>query len=136
MARAKKTKVEAAVETVAVPKYIKETDYNIHVEYVVEGSCQYLKCGAINMVVRFSHFPEDLPFCAQPTDIHEHGRWLFEQAEAGAFGPVAPWERPLPTLQDLQEELDKLMPDVVLGIATEDELSLAKSLRLQIKAMS
>ena len=65
----------------------------------------------------------------------DYGVWLHQQAVAGAFGTVAEYEKPLPTSQDLQEELDKIWPDIVLGIATEDELSLAKALRIQIKAM-
>lgn len=133
MARAKKN-TEAAP---AASKYLKTFENGfINVEYVVDGSCKFLKDGSIDMRVKMSHINEEIPFCAQPTDVHEHGRWLFEEASKGVFGDVAPYERTLPTVKDLQDELDKIWPDIVLGLATEEELSLARSLRIQIKAMS
>lgn len=141
MARKKKVE-EATVEAVAVPKekkYLKEYPEcgheGINIEYVVPGSLKYEKDGKVFMVVRFSHYPEDLPFTACPTDVMPYGPWLHEQALAGAFGDVAPYERPLPSADDLQEELDKIMPDITLGLATEEELQLARALRTQIKAM-
>lgn len=133
MARKKK---EAVVETAPTIELNKEFDSGFKVKYVVEGSCSYMKDGEVQMTVRFDHIDEDLPFCATPNDSMEYGVWLHEQAVAGAFGVVAEYDRPLPTVADLQEELDKIWPDVVLGIATEDELALAKNLRIQIKAMS
>lgn len=69
-------------------------------------------------------------------DDEPHGRELFAFLKAGGAGPVAPYERRDVTVADLQEELDKLMPDVLLGLATSEEIALAKSLRVQIKAMS
>lgn len=134
MARAKKTATSVAVTP--EEKYLKTFDSGLHIKYVVEGSGKFLKDGSVNLTIRMSHLDMDIPFCAQPHDIHEHGRWLFEQALKGTFGEISEYERPLPTVFDLQEELDKIWPDVVLGIATEEELSLAKDLRLQIKAMS
>lgn len=75
----------------------------------------------------------DIPFTASANDVEPHGRDIFKHLVAGA---VSPWERPEVTPEDLQAELDKLMPDVLLGIATPEEISLAKSLRLQIKEMT
>lgn len=92
--------------------------------------------GSITMNVLFKHIGIVIPFAAHPSDEFEHGRWLYEEAMKGTFGEIAEWDRPLPSVHDLQVELDKLMPDVMLGIATDEELSLAKALRLQIKAMS
>ena len=75
----------------------------------------------------------DVPFTASPNDVEAHGRDIFKYL---ADGPVGPWERPEVTPEDLQAELDKLMPDVLLGLATPEEMSLAKSLRLKIKEMT
>jgi len=79
--------------------------------------------------------PTELPFTAAPWDSMEHGRDLFEHFLKAGSGP-APYERPEVTVEDLEADLDKLMPDIYLGLATEAEISLAKSLRIQIKAMS
>ncbi|WP_085589369.1 hypothetical protein [Pseudomonas sp. B14(2017)] len=89
----------------------------------------------IDLKVYFENLGE-VPFTAHPKDTMDHGRWLYEQANAGAFGPVADYERPDVTVDDLQADLDKLMPDVILGLATDDELSLAKNLRRTIKEMT
>lgn len=134
---AKKKVVEAVVEAASTePTVLKTFESGYNVEYVVPGSCTYLKDGCVNMTIKMEHWPDEIPFAASPQDVMEHGRWLHEQALSGAFGEIAEWQKPLPTVQDLQEELDKIWPDVVLGIATEEELSLAKNLRIQIKAMS
>ncbi|ATW58377.1 hypothetical protein CNR37_00170 [Pseudomonas phage ventosus] len=131
MARSKKVKEATTVAS----EYPKVFDNGITIESV-SSTAKFLKSGDIDLTVKFSHLETEVPFTATATDPMEHGRWLYEQALAGKYGVVAEYERPLPTLLDLQEELDKIWPDVVLGIATEDELSLAKALRLQIKAMS
>lgn len=75
----------------------------------------------------------DVPFSASAADVEVHGRDIFHHLAAGS---VAPWERPDVTPEDLQVELDKLMPDVLLGLATPEEMSLAKSLRVKIKEMT
>lgn len=92
--------------------------------------------GSVTMDVLFAHVGTVIPFAANPTDEHEHGKWLYEEALKGTFGDIAEYDRPLPTVHDLQVELDKLMPDIILGLADESEISLAKALRIQIKAMS
>lgn len=120
---------------VETTKYLKEFDSGFHIEYVVEGSGQYDKNGTINLKVKMSHLDVEVPFCATPDDFYEHGRWLYEEAKLGTFGVIAEYERPLPTAYDLQVELDKLMVDVTLGLATDEEVSLARTLRKQIKVM-
>lgn len=125
-------KKKAAVASVTALN--KEFENGVTIEYVKE-----IKATAgegYDLVVKFKNFNEEHPFHATPVDVELHGKWLYEQAKAGAFGAPAAYERPLPTVEDLQAELDKLMPDVILGLATEDELALAKNLRIQIKAMS
>lgn len=133
---ARKSKVVIAKEAAVEAVFPKTFDSGITIESVVSGNAQYTKDGGIDLVVKFAHITVEVPFSSHKKDDMEHGVWLFDQANAGAFGEVLPYDRPLPTLKDLQDELDKIWPDVVLGIATEEELSLAKALRIQIKAMS
>ncbi|QLI47594.1 tail fiber assembly chaperone [Pseudomonas phage vB_PsyP_3MF5] len=76
--------------------------------------------------------PTEVPFTADPNDVMEHGRQLFEELK----GSAGEWVRPDVTVTDLQEELDKIWPDIVLGIADEATVELARNLRKQIKVMS
>ncbi|WYW04245.1 tail fiber protein [Pseudomonas phage vB_PpuP-Kallioja] len=73
------------------------------------------------------------PYTSCPNDPVDYCRALY--AEALSMGP-GEWRRPDVTVEDLQMELDKLMPDVVLGLASPEEIDLARTLRNQIKAMS
>lgn len=127
---ARKKKVEAAVE----PLFPKTFDSGIVVESVKD--LKNHPSGVIDMTVMFKHLGFEVPFAAHNSDDMEHGRWLYEEALKGTFGDIAEYDRPLPTAHDLQVELDKIWPDVVLGTATDEELELAKNLRKQIKAMS
>ncbi|MBH9196998.1 hypothetical protein I5K50_11615 [Pseudomonas aeruginosa] len=76
--------------------------------------------------------PTEVPFSAAPWDEMQHGRDIFEALK----GSASPWVRPDVTAYDLQEELDKIWPDIVLGVADEGTVELARNLRKQIKAMS
>lgn len=128
---------EATVETKAVnvEAVLPKEFADLTVEYVVEGSLKYSANGVVNMTVKMSHIGEEIPFTAAAHDPLEHGRWLHDQAINGAFGAIEEYDRPLPTVHDLQLELDKLMTDVTLGLASDDELALARNLRKQIKVM-
>ena len=53
-----------------------------------EGNC-------ISLMVKFAEFDEELPFGATNHDPHDHGRDLFERAEAGEFGPIAAYVAPV-----------------------------------------
>lgn len=57
------------------PKYTKSGDIDLLIEHPVHGW---------------------IPFTASPNDCEEHGRELFEQAEAGEFGEVAAYVEPEP----------------------------------------
>lgn len=116
------------------PKGIKSFDSGVVVQSVANPV--HHGDGSIVMDVLFAHVGVVIPFAAHDEDEFEHGNWLYDEALKGTFGEVAEWDRPLPSAHDLQVELDKLMPDVILGIATEEEISLAKALRIQIKVMS
>jgi hypothetical protein len=54
----------------------------------------------IDLTIKWNGINEEYPFTASPTDVEAHGRAIFEQAAAGAFGPVSehvPLEQSLPT---------------------------------------
>lgn len=74
----------------------------------------------------------EIPFAADPNDVEDHGRALFD------FGttqnPTAWVPRPI-SQGELQAELDGLMTDITLNLATEAEINRARDLRTQIKAM-
>ncbi|CUR50723.1 hypothetical protein SHL_00033 [Pseudomonas phage shl2] len=76
--------------------------------------------------------PTEVQFTADPNDVMEHGRQLFEELK----GSAGEWVRPDVTVEDLQAEFDKIWPDVMLGLADQATIDLAKNLRVQIKAMS
>ena len=64
----------------------------------------------ISLMVKFAEFNEELPFGATNHDPHDHGRDLFERAEAGEFGPIAAYVAPViesgnnqPTTQGSQD---------------------------------
>lgn len=48
---------------------------------------------------------------------------------------IGEWVRPEVTVEDLQAQFDLIWPDVMLGLADQDTIDLAKNLRIQIKAM-
>jgi len=49
---------------------------------------------SIFMDVKFEEFPDYIPFNATPTDPMEYGRTLYANAQAGMYGPVAPYVPP------------------------------------------
>jgi len=82
-------------------------------------------------------YAETMPFTACPWDTFgPHCPEIFEYLAQGNAGPVAEWQRPDVTPHDLQVELDAIWPDIVLGIATPEQIDLAQNLRKQIKAMT
>jgi hypothetical protein len=113
----------------------KEFEDKAKIEYVVAGSLKYVG-DSVAMTVKMGHMDTEIPFAAHADDPMEHGQWLYKEALAGTFGEITPYERPLPNAFDLQLELDKLMTDITLGLATEEELDLARNLRKQIKVMT
>lgn len=131
--------IEVTPEEVKVDEklYLKTFEGGIHVEYVLKGSLEHVNGGGcVKMTIKLSHMEEEIPFAANPNDVHDYGVWLYEQAMAGKLGKIKAYERPLPTAHDLQLELDALMTDITLGLATEEELDLARNLRKQIKVMT
>lgn len=89
----------------------------------------------ITLNVRFGHFDEEIEFTASPTDGMEYGRELYALAKAGKLGKVKPYVEPPKPLWMYKKELEPLMMDITLGIATEEEIALARELRLKIKEL-
>jgi hypothetical protein len=57
--------------------------------YVVEDGSR------IDLLVMFEEFPnEEMPFTAAPNDPMPYGVELYNRAQAGDFGPVAPYVAP------------------------------------------
>jgi len=50
---------------------------------------------AINLDVQFDIFPEPVPFTATPNDPEPYGVELYNDAQAGQYGPVAPYVPPV-----------------------------------------
>lgn len=58
---------------------------------------------SIEIIVKWEEFPEEMPFGATPYDPESYGRDLFYRAQAGEFGPVAPYvPPPQPTTEGAQ----------------------------------
>lgn len=49
----------------------------------------------INLMVKFVEMPDVLPFSATPYDPEPYGRELYYNAQAGMYGPVAPYVPPV-----------------------------------------
>ena len=59
----------------------------------------------IDLTIKWTSINEEYPFTASPTDVEAHGRAIFEQAAAGAFGEVAEYVAPPePKSEDSLEE--------------------------------
>ena len=46
---------------------------------------------AINLIVKWEEFPEEMPFCATNYDPEPYGVDLYNRTIAGEFGPIAPF---------------------------------------------
>lgn len=47
----------------------------------------------IHMIVKFAEFPEEFPFVAWEDDPEEHGRFLYNEAINGVYGPIVPFNQ-------------------------------------------
>jgi hypothetical protein len=50
----------------------------------------------ITLIVKWEEFSEEMPFAANTWDPEPYGRDLYYRANAGEFGPVAPYIPPPP----------------------------------------
>uniref|UniRef100_A0AAU6W112 Internal virion protein n=1 Tax=Pseudomonas phage Ghual01 TaxID=3138534 RepID=A0AAU6W112_9CAUD len=90
----------------------------------------------LDLTVRFPDGKvETFPYTSCPFDtFNDHCPAIFEHVSQ--MSNIKEFERPEVAVEDLQAEFDKIWPDVVLGLADEATVSLAKDLRKQIKVMS
>jgi hypothetical protein len=51
---------------------------------------------AIDLIVKFSHISEEVPFTASFKDPERYGRELFEKAKSGLFGQIQDYIQPPP----------------------------------------
>lgn len=70
----------------------------------------------IDLIVKFSHINDEVPFTADPNDCEAHGRDLFTRALAGEFGEVAEYVPPPPPSEEemailVREERDRLLAE-------------------------
>jgi hypothetical protein len=74
----------------------------------------------IDLLVTFPNFGE-LMFTASPRDTAEHGRELFARALKGDFGPIAPYQPPTYTDEQLaqmaRDKRDQLLGEAAIRIA-------------------
>lgn len=84
------------------------------------------------LVIKSGDSPEmEIPFTAHADHPEEHVAEVFKHFKTKAKKYVTPE----PTIFDLQSELDELMIDIKLDLATDEEIARAKELRTQIKTM-
>ena len=77
----------------------------------------------------------EIGFSAVADDTEEHGRLLFAYAQT-LLEPIAEFVPKGASAYELQVELDKIMADIPLGLASQADLELARHLRIQIKTMT
>jgi hypothetical protein len=66
----------------------------LNVEYAKDAQWADAAHSSINLIVKFDHMSEELPFHATPWDSMQHGKDIFEQASNGEFGEVAEYTPP------------------------------------------
>ena len=67
------------------------------IESVTDLTWQSNDRTGIQCQVKFAEFNNTLPFCAMPTDVEEHGRFIFNQAVGGAYGAISDYVSPFST---------------------------------------
>ena len=58
--------------------------------------------GSIDLVARFDHIEEELPFTASAHDVEEYGREIYMRALAGEFGLVEAFSGTGPNIEELR----------------------------------
>jgi hypothetical protein len=60
-------------------------------EYAKNPVYNNIEGTAINLIVKWEEFTEEMPFTAMPNDPEPWGVDLYNRAKAGEFGEVAPY---------------------------------------------
>ena len=70
---------------------------------------------AIDCEVNFNHLPDEfVPFTANPTDVMEYSKTIFDECVAGQYGEIAEYialpviEQPQTTKEELQMQISAL----------------------------
>ena len=69
----------------------------MQLEYAKDPCWANSEHSLIDLIIKWSEYPEELPFTASPTDVQEYGRQIYAAAEAGQFGTVAAYVAPIAT---------------------------------------
>ena len=67
----------------------------------------------VDCEVNFNHLPDEfVPFTADPTDVMEYSKTIFDECVAGDYGPIADYvappvlpSQPAPTKEELMSKL-------------------------------
>lgn len=64
---------------------------------------------AINLIVKWEEFLEEMPFTATSYDTELYGVELYNNAVAGVYGTVAPYVAPIPTAEQNKATATQLL---------------------------
>jgi hypothetical protein len=67
---------------------------SVTVEYAKSPKWVNEEKSAIDLIVKFSHISEEVPFTASSKDTERYGRELFESAKTGLFGQIQEYTPP------------------------------------------
>jgi hypothetical protein len=77
---------------------------------------------AIDCEVNFNHLPDEfVPFTANPTDVMEYSKTIFDECVAGQYGEIAEYVAP-PVIEQPQTTKEELQMQISALQAQLDEL--------------
>jgi hypothetical protein len=79
------------------------------IEYAKDPKYNDNTGNSIDLIVKFYEFDREVPFAATSYDDMDYGRELHARAQAGEFGPVAPYVPPIPTAEDNKQTAVSLL---------------------------
>lgn len=79
----------------------------------------------INVNVKFDHLPVTVPFTATDDPACLHASEIFQHAVAGAFGAVAPYVEPEPTIDDYRSAIAAHIEAIARSRQYDSAVSLA-----------
>lgn len=69
----------------------------------------------IDIIAKFEHLNNEVPFTADPNDCEAHGRDIFARAVAGEFGEIAEYVPPPPPTEEQMAEQVRYERDRLLA---------------------
>lgn len=79
----------------------------MQLEYAKDPRWVNAEHSMIDLIVKWSEYPEELPFTANRDDVEEHGRQLYAEAAAGHFGQIAEYVAPIVTPGENKAEAER-----------------------------